>query len=156
MATSKSFLGLVLTSVLLSGGPFAGSLRAEDAKKAEAGRAYPNGAAVVFEWQYSCAGGRACSFTCPGSGGAANNVTKLSMRLMTIPLGATNAAGIFYDYSTVEIPRANGFSIAAGLSTLSCQVLGMTLDYSGSPRQNMAPAAVSEKESPAVTNSVQR
>ena len=33
-----------------------------------------------------------------------------------------------------ENSRANGFSISTGLNTLSCQVNGLTLDYSGPPR----------------------
>jgi hypothetical protein len=75
---------------------------------------------------------------------------------MSIPLaGKSNVAGIFYEYSTVEIPRANGFSITTGLSTLACQVNGMTLDYSGSPKQNGAPA-VNGNGSPAVTSSIER
>jgi hypothetical protein len=57
------------------------------------------------------------------------------MYLGTIPLGrAQHAAGVFYEFSTAEIPRANGFSISAGLSALSCQINGMKLDYSGAPK----------------------
>jgi hypothetical protein len=69
---------------------------------------------------------------------------------MTIPLGAKNVAGIFYEYSTVEIPRANGFNITTGISTLACQVLGMNLDYSGLQRRNRSPntPAVSTLKSP--------
>ena len=149
---SKNFLGLVLAAALVLGGPGAGSLRAQDAKTAGPGS---NGTEVVFEWLYSCAYGKGCSFSCPGSGGA-TSVTKLSMRLMSIPLaGKSNVAGIFYEYSTVEIPRANGFSITTGMSTLACQVNGMTLDYSGSPKQNGAPG-VNGNGSPAVTSSIER
>jgi hypothetical protein len=75
---------------------------------------------------------------------------------MTIPLGAENAAGIFYEYSTVEIPRANGFNIITGISKLACQVNGMNLDYSGSPKMNEPPAASPKKnESPAVSSIAQ-
>src|SRR5262249_58249693 len=98
--TSKGLLGLVLSGVVLIGGPFAGSLHAQDAKSAEAGRPYPHGAEVIFEWQYSCAKRKGCSFNCPGSGGA-SSVTKISMHLMTIPLGEKNVAVAFYGYSTV-------------------------------------------------------
>jgi len=45
--------------------------------------------------------------------------------------GTEKAFGIFYEFSTIEIPRANGFSLTTGISTLSCQVSGMNLDYSG-------------------------
>jgi hypothetical protein len=96
---------------------------------------------MAFEWQYSCPNGRGCSFNCPGSGNAAN-VTKLAIHLGTIPLGGTQkAVGIFYEFSTMEIPRANGFSITTGISTLSCQVQGMNLNYSGPPRTESLSAA---------------
>ena len=135
---SKSFLGLVLGGALLVGGPFVGSLRAQDGKRLEADPPYPSRSEIAFEWQYSCPGGRGCSFDC-GSGGA-NNVTKLAIHLMTIRLGTQDVGGIFYEYSTVAIPRANGFKITTGISTLSCQVSGMNLDYSGSPK-NKSPEA---------------
>jgi hypothetical protein len=48
-----------------------------------------------------------------------------------------NAYALFYDFSTVEFPRGNGFVVAAGLSSLSCQVNGMTLDYSGQPKSDL-------------------
>jgi hypothetical protein len=173
VGTSKCFLGLVLSGVLLIGGPLTGLLRAQDAKRVEAGPLYPGGSEVAFEWQYSCTSGKGCSFDC-GSGApqmpnmaqvenaqaaigatsftgtkhaAASHVTKLSIHLMTISLGGKNVTGIFYEYSTVEIPRANGFNITTGISTLSCQVSGMNLDYSGQPKKN---------ESPAVTSSIGR
>ena len=41
---------------------------------------------------------------------------------------------------TVQIPRANGFSLTTGISTLSCQVNGMDLDYSG-PRKSVDSSA---------------
>jgi len=115
--------------LLIVGGPL---VRAQDGKRVEASPPYPGGAEMAFEWQYSCANGKGCSFSCSGSGGA-SNVTKLSIHLMTIPLGAKNVAGVFYEYSTMEIPRANGFNITTGISTLACQVNGMNLDYSGLP-----------------------
>src|SRR5262249_19134321 len=86
---------------------------------------------VAFEWLYSCPGGKACSFDCPGAGGA-SNVTKLAIRLGTIPLRDQRVFGTFYEFSTREIPRGNGFALTTGISTLSCQVQGMDLDYSGS------------------------
>ena len=39
--------------------------------------------------------------------------------------------GVFYEFSTMQIPRANGFALTTGISTLSCQVQGMNLDLSG-------------------------
>ena len=88
---------------------------------------------IAFQWNYSCLSGKDCSFSCPGSGGA-SHVTKLIIYLGTIPVGSNQDPAVFYEFSTREIPRANGFSISAGLSTLSCQVNGMTLDYSGPPK----------------------
>jgi hypothetical protein len=131
---SKSFQTLVLSALLVVGGPLAVSLLAEDEKRWEPNPLHSGGSEIAFEWQYSCPGGRGCSFTCPGSGGA-SNVTKLAIHLGTIPLrGTEKAFGIFYEFSTIEIPRANGFSLTTGISTLSCQVSGMNLDYSGPPR----------------------
>jgi hypothetical protein len=154
MVGTSKILGLILSGVLLIGGPFVGPLSAQDSKRAEAGAPYPSGSEVAFEWRYSCASARACSFSCSGSGGA-SSVTKLSIQLMTIPLGTENVAGIFYEYSTMEIPRANGFNITTGISRLACQVNGMNLDYSGTPKRNESPAASPKKnESPAVTSSI--
>jgi hypothetical protein len=130
---SKSFHALVLGGVLIVGGPLVESLRAQDGKRSEGGPPYPGASEIAFEWQYSCTNGKGCSFNCPGSGSAAN-VTKLTIHLGTIPLsGNERAFGIFYEFSTMEIPRGNGFSITTGISTLSCQVNGMNLDYSGPP-----------------------
>jgi hypothetical protein len=118
----------ILAALLLLGGSF--SVRAQDENKPTS--AYPSGLETSFEWQYSCPSGRGCSFSCPGSGGA-SNVTKLGIYLGAIPLSGTNrAAGVFYEFTTAQIPRGNGFAITTGLSTLSCQVQGMNLDFSGS------------------------
>ena len=137
----KSFQSLVLGCILLVGGALVQSLSAQDGKRPDA----PNlGASeVAFEWQYSCINGKACSFNCPGSGGA-SSVTKLTLQLGSIPLGGDQKAfGVFYKFSTIQIPYANGFSITTGISTLSCQVNGMDLDYSGprKPHNEDAPTA---------------
>ena len=59
-------------------------------------------------------------------------MTKLSLYLGAIPVGRTeHTTGVFYEFSTMQIPRANGFSLTTGISTLSCQVNGMNLDYAG-------------------------
>ena len=137
---TKSVRALVLSWVLLVGGPLLQSVSAQDGKRSEDGAPYLGASEVAFEWQYSCSGGKACSFTCPGSGGA-SNVTALTLQLGTIPLsGNQRAFGIFYKFSTVQIPRANGFSLTTGISTLSCQVNGMDLDYSG-PRKSVDSSA---------------
>jgi hypothetical protein len=131
---SKSFQSLVLGCVLLVGGALVQSLNAQDAKRPEATNL--GASEIAFEWQYSCINGRACSFNCPGSGGA-SNVTKLTLQLGSVPLGGDQKAfGVFYKFSTMQIPRANGFSLTTGISTLSCQVNGMDLDYSG-PRKSL-------------------
>ena len=87
--TRKNCYALALGWIVLVGGPMAHSAGAQDAKRPEA---VPTGASeVAFEWQYSCTGGKACSFTCPGSGGA-SNVTKLTLQLGSIPLGGNQRA----------------------------------------------------------------
>ena len=129
---SNSFNALVLGGVLLVGGPL--TLHAQDGKRSEGGPLDLGGSEIAYEWRYSCPDGKGCSFNCPGSGGG-NSVTKLMIHLGTIPLSGTQRAfGIFYEFSTKEIPRANGFSLTTGISTLSCQVSGMNLDYSGQPK----------------------
>jgi hypothetical protein len=93
----------------------------------------PAGSNITFQWNYSCLTGKDCSFSCPGSGGA-SHVTRLVINLGTISVGSNQDPAVFYEFSTREIPRANGFNISTGLGTLSCQVNGMTLDYSGPPK----------------------
>jgi hypothetical protein len=156
VGTSKGLLGLVLIGALLVGGPFTTPLVAQDSKRPDAGAAYPNGSEVAFEWQYTCTSAQACSFNCAGSGGA-SSVKKLSIQLTSIPLGSENVAGIFYEYSTVEVARANGFNITTGLSRLACQVNGMNLDYAGPPKMNQSPAEPPKKgASPPLTSSIAR
>jgi hypothetical protein len=131
---NMSSFGLVLSWALIVGGPLIPSASAQDAKRSEGVAPNLGASEVAFEWRYSCTDGKACSFSCPGSGGA-SNVTSLTLQLGSIPLsGDQRAFGIFYKFSTVQIPRANGFSLTTGLSTLSCQVNGMDLEYSG-PRK---------------------
>ena len=89
---------------------------------------------TTFQWDYSCPGGKVCSFICPGGG--ASHVIKLRMYLGTIPVGSQDAPAVIYDFSTIEIPHARGFSVSVGLGTLSCQVNGMTSDYSGPPKES--------------------
>ena len=90
---------------------------------------------LPFQWEYSCPGGKDCSFICTGAGGRATHVIWLRINLETITVeGSQNAPAVFYDFSTVEIPQASGFIISAELSTLACQVNGLMLDYSGPPK----------------------
>jgi len=122
-----------LGGILLVTGASAQSLSAQDGKRSDS--PHLGASDVAFEWRYSCLSGKACSFSCPGSGGA-SNVTKLTLQLGSIPLsGDQKAVGVFYKFSTMQIPQANGFSLTTGISTLSCQVNGMDLDYSG-PRKS--------------------
>jgi hypothetical protein len=89
---------------------------------------YPKGFEVTTDWQYSCQDGKGCSFNCPGSGGA-NNVTKLSIFLGSVPIGKNaNTAGIFYEFTSTQTLRGSGFAVTTGIGTLACQVQGMTLD----------------------------
>jgi hypothetical protein len=106
---------------------------------------YPSGSNITFEWIYSCANARVCAFNCPGSGGA-NNVKQLTIYLGTIPVGANQQSGIFYEFSSPDFSRANGFSISVGLGVLACQVNGMVLDYSGPPQRT--PSEQPKGESP--------
>ena len=102
--------------------------------QAPAGPPYPGASEITFQWDYSCPSGKDCSFTCMGTGGA-SHVTKLTIYLGTIPVGSNQKTpAVLYDFSTREIPRGNGFSISTGINTLSCQVNGLTQDYSGPPR----------------------
>lgn len=96
---------------------------------------YPTGSEITFEWIYSCTKTRPCSFSCAGSG-SANGVTALQIYLGTTPLGSNSKSpALFYFYSTASVQRNSGFRISTGIqSTLSCDVVGMTLDYSGPPK----------------------
>ena len=108
------------------------------AQNTVAGPPYPGASQITFQWDYTCPSGQNCSFTCMGTGGA-SHVTKLAIYLGTIPVGSNqNVPAVLYDFSTREIPRANGFSVSTGINTLSCQVNGLTLDYSGPPRDGRA------------------
>ena len=105
------------------------------AEPTETGPPRPGTLQETFRWEYSCPGGRDCSFNCPEGGGGASHVTRLRMYLGAITVGSSqNAPAVFYDFSTVEIPHASGFIIGAGLGTLACQFNGMTLDSSGPPK----------------------
>jgi hypothetical protein len=65
-----------------------------------------------------------------------SRVDKLTIYIGTIPLGrAEHTAAIFYDFSSQDFPRGNGFQINTGIGgELSCQIRGMRLDYSGPPK----------------------
>jgi hypothetical protein len=92
---------------------------------------FPAGAEITFQWNYTCRDSKPCAFSC----GTADRVTAATMYLGTIPVGSNQRNSvIFYFYSTPTIPYSDGFRINGGpASTLSCDVSGMTLDYSGPP-----------------------
>ena len=95
----------------------------------------PAGFSIAFEWNYSCPSSKGCAFNCPGAGGA-THTTKLTIYLGKLRVSENEKAfALFYEFSTVEFPRGNGFAINTGLNTLSCQVNGMDLDYSGPPKK---------------------
>lgn len=89
---------------------------------------HPKGFEATSEWQYSCPDGKGCSFSCQGAGGA-NNVTKLSIFLGSVPIGKNgSAAGIFYTFASTQTQRGSGFAVTTGIGVLACQVQGMTVD----------------------------
>jgi hypothetical protein len=99
-----------------------------------AGPRYPEGSDLTFKWDYSCRNDKSCSFSCPGPGGA-SHVTKLTIYLGTIPVGTLqHVPALLYSFATTDIPTGDGFIVSTGLSTLSCQINGMTLNYSGPPK----------------------
>jgi len=122
-------LGTLFTALL------ANPLKAQDKMGPNAsGPTYPGGSDITYQWDYSCPGGAECSFTC-GSGGA-SHVTTLGIYLGTMPVGTDQKnSTLFYEFTTRELRRGSGFSVNAGLSTLQCQVNGLTVDYSGPPRE---------------------
>jgi hypothetical protein len=95
------------------------------------------GAARAAGGQGAAAGGSGAAGPEAGGLGAvggffgADHVTKLTIYLGTMPFGNRDAPVLFYDFSTRERPNSSGFSVNAGLSATSCQVNGLTLDYSG-------------------------
>jgi hypothetical protein len=122
-------LGILFSGVLMNSS-WAQNKNGPDAS----GPPYPGGSKITFQWDYSCTSGRNCSFTC-GTGGA-GHVTTLSIYLGTMPLGADREnSAVIYEFSTRELPQGSGFSVSTGINTLSCQVNGLTLDYSGPPRE---------------------
>jgi hypothetical protein len=120
------------------------SPRAQDAGVLPTGKPnppYPGESEITFQWSYSCPSDKACTFRCLGSGGA-DHLTRLDIYLGTLPVNGDQqhrAPAIFYDFSSRGFLHGNGFSIGTGINTLSCQVNGMTLDYSGPPLKKSKP-----------------
>jgi hypothetical protein len=115
------------------------SARAQETGALPAGKPnppYPGESEITFQWNYVCPIEKPCTFTCRGAGGGggSDHVTRLDIYLGTLPFNGDERAGaIFYDFSSREFPHSAGFAISTGINSLSCQINGMTLDYSGPP-----------------------
>jgi len=106
---------------------------------------HPAGTEITYQWLYSCPSGRECSFNC-GTGGA-SHVTKLAVYLGAMPIGADKKNAILtYEFTTRELRRGSGFSINTWISTLQCQVNGLTIDYAGPPRESDPTSAISQNQ----------
>ena len=102
---------------------------------------YPDEAQITFQWNYECPRDRPCTFVCRGAGGGggSDHVTRLDIYLGTLPLNEERAAAVFYDFSSREFPTSAGFAISTGINSLSCQINGMILKYSGPPAKKSKP-----------------
>ena len=120
----------VICTTLLAAAQFICAAWAEDRVPAT----IPSGSEITFQWTYSCRNTQHCTFTC---GLSTNSVTDLTIYLGTVPVGNDQKApALFYNYSTSIIQRNNGFRIISGpYANFSCEVNGMTLDYSGPPKE---------------------
>ena len=107
---------------------------------------YPGESEITFQWSYTCPSDRPCTFICRGAGGGggSDHVIRLDIYLGTLPLNSVQqerAAAIFYDFSSREFPHSAGFAISTGINSLSCQVNGMILNYSGPPAKKSKPVS---------------
>jgi hypothetical protein len=124
------FLGTLLSFGICAGAAWA----QEKTERPELQPPYHGLSNITLQWNYSCPTDQACSLACPGSG-SASSVTKLTIYLGSIPFSSNqNSPAMYYEFASREIPRGHGFSVSTGLGTFSCQVTGMTLDYSGPPK----------------------
>jgi len=98
-------------------------------------RPYPDDARITFHWDYSCPN-HGCSFACHGTG-AASRVTKLDIYLGRIP-DEPDSHALYYSFATEYAQYATGFALGGKLTPLTCQMIGMRLDYSG-PLKGNAP-----------------
>ena len=110
---------------------------------------YPDEAAITFQWNYECPINKPCTFVCRGAGGGggSDHVIRLDIYLGTLPLNGVQqerAAAIFYDFSSREFPHSAGFAISTGINSLSCQVNGLILKYSGPPPKKPKPGATED------------
>jgi hypothetical protein len=129
---------------------------AQDANELVVGKPnplYPDEAQITFQWNYECPSNRPCTFVCRGAGGGggSDHVTRLDIYLGTLPLNGVQqerAAAIFYDFSSREFPHSAGFAISTGINSLSCQVNGLNLKYSGPPPKKSEPRPPREAPKP--------
>ena len=110
---------------------------------------YPDEAQITFQWNYECPINKPCTFVCRGAGGGggSDHVIRLDIYLGTLPLNGVQqerAAAIFYDFSSREFPHSAGFAISTGINSLSCQVNGLNLKYSGPPPKKSKPGATED------------
>jgi hypothetical protein len=131
---------------------------------------YPDESQITFQWSYACPENRPCTFVCRGArvgesggggsggggsggggvsggGGGYDHVTRLDIYLGTLPLNGVQqerAAAIFYDFSSREFPHSAGFAVSTGINSLSCQVNGMILKYSGPPAKKSKPDSLED------------
>ena len=98
-------------------------------------RPYPDDARITFHWDYSCPT-HGCSFDCHGTG-AASRVTKLDIYLGKIP-NEPDSHALYYSFATEYAQHATGFALGGKLTPLTCQMIGLRLDYSG-PLKGDAP-----------------
>ena len=96
-------------------------------------RPYPDDAHITFQWNYSCQT-HSCSFVCHGTG-AASRVTKLDIYLGKIP-NEPDSHALYYSFATEYAQQATGFALGGKLTPLTCQMIGLKLDYSGPPKGN--------------------
>jgi hypothetical protein len=119
------------TTLLMTIGLVSAAWAQDTASPVPSNFSFPAGSEITYQWNYTCRSSKPCSFSC----GATNNVIALTLFLGSIPVGGSRSNSvIFYFYSTATVPHNDGFRISGGpASTLSCNVNGMTLDYSGPP-----------------------
>ena len=88
---------------------------------------------TLYQWNYFCPNGVACSFICPGGDGT--QIVKLRMYLGMVSFdGGQDTPAVYYEFISRQYPYGSGFSMGTGRVALSCQVNGMTLEYYGPPK----------------------
>ena len=97
-------------------------------------RPYPDDAHITVELHMS---NPRLLIECRGTG-AASRVTKLDIYLIylgKIP-NEPDSHALYYSFSTEYAQQATGFALGGKLTPLTCQMIGLRLDYSGPPKGN--------------------